>query len=61
MTKIILCLIQFLVFTAFQFVPKESSNEGLANKNGIEIQDTKSIKKEQTKVQQPLSALKNNN
>jgi len=45
MTKIILCLIQFLVSTTFQFVPTETFNEDSTNKNSKEIKDTKAINK----------------
>jgi hypothetical protein len=45
MTKIILCLIQFLVSATFQFVPTETFNEDSTNKNRKEIKVTKAIKK----------------
>jgi hypothetical protein len=45
MTKIILCLIQFLVSTTFQFVPTETFTEDSTHKNSKEIKDAKAIKK----------------
>jgi hypothetical protein len=50
MTKIILCLIQILVSTTFQFVPTETFNGDSTHKNSKEIKVRKIVPKSLKKV-----------